>query len=246
MASFHHRIKSGKKGTAAEHSAYIARQGGFSKREDLVCSGYGNMPSWSMDDPRNYWIAGDRYERSNGAVYREHEIALPEELTVNQQKELVDELIEVIVGQKPYQFAIHSNKSSIEEVTNTHVHLMYSDRMPDDIERAPEKTFSRFNAMQPERGGCKKDSGGKNKLEMRLELIEKRRKCAELQNAALEKHGHAARVDHRTLKQQGIERSPEVRLLPSKIKKMTQTQKQDYVKNRRSSSAHQVNQAPTP
>ncbi|QBK04492.1 plasmid mobilization protein [Hylemonella gracilis] len=233
MASFHHRVKSGKKGNAVEHVSYITRQGRFGTREDLVFSGHGNMPAWAKHDPVSFWRAGDKHERANGAVYREHEISLPEELTKSQQLELVDEMVNEIAGTKPYQFAVHENTSSLEGRSNTHLHLMFSDRMPDGIERAPEKTFRRFNSKNPELGGCKKESGGRNMLELRLELIEMRRRCAELQNAALEKYGHAARVDHRTLKQQGIEREPERHLGAARIRKMTGTEKQQFVTARR-------------
>lgn len=81
---------------------------------------------------------------------------------------------------------------------------------------------------------------------MRVELIEIRRRCAELQNAALEKHGHAARVDHRTLKEQGIGRTPERRLGLAKIKEMTQLEKQVHVKGRRSRSPMQADVALAP
>lgn len=246
MASFHHRIKSGKKGSAVEHSTYITRQGTFSDRGDLVSTGHGNMPSWSKDDPRAYWRAGDRHERANGAVYREHQVALPVELTPQQQQDLVAEMIKEMVRNKPYQYAVHSNTSSIAGVTNTHLHLMYSDRMPDGIERSPEQTFSRFNARHPERGGCKKESGGRNTLELRMELIETRRRCAELQNAALEKYGHAARVDHRTLKEQGIARAPERRLGLARVKKMTEAEKQAHVNGRESKPLMQAEVALAP
>lgn len=234
MASFHHRIKSGKKGTASNHAAYIARQGKYSQREDLVCTGYGNMPTWAEKEPSRFWQAADRHERANGAVYREHEIALPEELTRDQQKELVGVLILALVGGKPFQFAVHAPSSALEGAPNSHMHLMYSDRMHDGIERSPEQMFRRHNGKHPERGGCKKDSGGKNPLELRDEVIEQRRKCAELQNMALAKHGHAARVDHRTLKQQGINRKPEQHLGPARIRNMTGEDKEQYVEARKS------------
>jgi hypothetical protein len=233
MASFHHTIKSGKKGTASNHATYIARQGKYSKRaDDLVCAGHGNMPDWAQDNPSVFWKAGDRYERANGAVYREHEIALPDELTREQQKELVLELVESLAGDKPYQFAVHTPESALEGVPNTHLHLMFSDRMRDSIERSPQQTFSRYNAKNPEQGGCRKDSGGKNRLALRDEVIEIRRKSAQLQNTALEKHGHVARVDHRTLKQQGVDRIPERHLGRARINNMSSEDKAQYVANR--------------
>jgi hypothetical protein len=234
MASFHHRIKSGKKGTGADHAAYIARKGKHSHRGDLVCSGYGNLPNWAGSEPSVFWKAADKHERANGAVYREHEIALPDELTRAQQKELVGDLVAALAGDKPYQYAVHAPISALEGAANTHLHLMYSDRMQDGIKRSPEQTFSRHNRKYPERGGCRKDSGGKNPLVLRDDVIETRRKCAELQNAALAKHGHTARVDHRTLKQQGIDRIPERHLGPARIRNMSSAEQERYVAARQS------------
>lgn len=233
MASFHHQIKSGKKGTAAEHAAYNTRQGKYEKRGDLVVTRHGNMPPWAKDDPFFFWKEGDKHERSNGSVYREYEIALPSELTTDQQLLLVDDLVRELVGQKPFQLAVHAPQSSLEGEINTHLHLMFSDRMPDGIDRSPEQTFRRFNAKHPEQGGRRKESGGKNRMEIRDEVIAIKRKSAELQNAALAKYGHAERVDHRSLKQQGIERKPERHLGQSRIRKMSATDRAAYVQERR-------------
>jgi hypothetical protein len=233
MASFHHRIKSGKKGSAAEHAAYISRHGKYDKHEDLVASGYGNMPPWAKDDPELFWKMGDQYERANGAVYREHEIALPSELTSDQLLELVNELVPPLIGDKPHQYAVHQPTSSLEGLANTHLHLMYSDRKPDGVDRSPEQTFSRYNPTHPERGGCRKESGGKNRMELRNQVIETRRKSAELQNAALKKYGHEERVDHRSLKQRGIDRKPERHLGQARIRKMSAADKKAYVQERR-------------
>jgi hypothetical protein len=234
MASFHHHLRSGKKGTGADHAAYITRRGRYSHRGDLIQSGYGNMPAFTADNPFLFWRAGDRYERSNGAVYREHEIALPAELTRAQQLELAGELVRELVGIKPYQYAIHTPASSLEGKDNTHLHLMFSDRLPDGIERSPEQIFRRYNPKQPELGGAKKASGGRNRMEVRDEMLAMRRTSAELQNAALEKHGHTARVDHRTLKAQGVEKEPERHLGPARIRNMTAEDKERYVAGRKS------------
>jgi len=234
MASFHHRIKSGKKGSAVEHAAYITRQGKYGEREDLIFAETGNMPTWAEGNPSVFWKAGDKYERANGAVYREHEVALPDELTREQQKELAANLVTALVGDKPYQCAIHAPNSSLEGKSNTHLHLMFSDRVDDGVERSPAQTFSRYNAKAPDQGGRKKDSGGKNRLMLRDEVIETRRKCAELQNTALAKYGHSERVDHRTLKEQGINRTPERHLGQARIRQMSEDDKEWYVANRQS------------
>jgi hypothetical protein len=204
----------------------------YEDREDLIAADYGNMPPWAQDDPCDFWKASDKYERANGAVYREHEIALPSELTREHQIELVEQLVSELAGSKPFQYAIHGPHASLGNGTNTHLHLMYSDRVDDGIDRSPEQTFRRYNPQHPERGGRKKDSGGKNSMQMRDELIATRKKCADLQNAALAKYGHEARVDHRTLKVQGIARQPERHLGQTRIRTMSPEERKQYVAQR--------------
>jgi hypothetical protein len=228
MASFHHRIKSGRKGAAAEHSAYIARIGRHEGRSDLLDIGFGNLPDWAGGEPTAFWAAADKYERANGASYREHVIALPGELTIWQIRELVEKIARELIGSRPFQYAIHSPPAALGEVSNIHVHLMFSDRMPDGITRPAELMFRRFNADAPEKGGCRKVSGGRTRMQLRDELIEVRRKCAVLQNEALASHGHAARVDHRSLKKQGVSRSPEKRLGPARIRAMSPDEKKGF------------------
>ena len=233
MASYHHRIKSGKKGTACEHASYIERHGRYETRgEDLVHTSYGNMPAWAACNPSLFWRMADRHERANGAPYREHEIALPSELSIEQLIALAEKLVLELVGNKPYQYAIHAPDGSLGAIPNPHVHLMYSDRMPDGIERAPEQMFSRYNSKQPERGGCRKDSGGLSPLELRANLIHTRRTIADLQNEALAKNGHEARVDHRSLREQGKQHRPERHLGQVRIRGMSADEKATYAEAR--------------
>lgn len=89
MATFHVQIKSGGKGTAGDHADYIARNGFHRKRDDLVHASHGNLPRWAANDPKVMWKAADKYERKNGAAYREAIIALPAELTAEQNAALV-------------------------------------------------------------------------------------------------------------------------------------------------------------
>lgn len=233
MASFHCEIKSGRKGSAAEHAAYVARDGWHGQRGDLVMSGHGNLPPWTGGDPAGLWKAADKYERVNGSAYREIVIALPSELSLDQLRLLVDHLVLKLAGQKAYQYAVHAPKSSLQGEVNLHLHLMISDRMQDDIERTAEQTFSRFNSTDPAKGGCRKDSGGRTRMQLRDELIAKRKLVAEIQNEHLATHGHQARVDHRTLNAQGIRRNAERHLGQGAVRIMTAEQRAYYVASRR-------------
>lgn len=232
MASFHHRIKSGKKGTAKDHAAYIERKGRYSDRDDLTHAEYGNLPEWAEDNPLKFWSAADSYERANGAAYREHVIALPNELTKEQNCLLAERLARELVGTKPYQLAIHSSEGKLGGITNPHMHLMYSDRVRDGIDRPADRTFSRYNPSHPEIGGCRKDSGGKSPMVLRDEVIATRKRIADIQNQALAEHGIDARVDHRSLREQGQERRPERHLGQFRIRGMSAEEKTAYAEAR--------------
>ena len=237
MATFHFRLKSGRNGS--DHSSYIARQGSHSNRDDLIASGHCNLPKWSNNEPKTFWRAAERGERKNGAVYREAVIALPNELNTQQNMALVEDLISKLAPGRPCQHAIHAPTSSLEGELNPHLHLLMSDRLDDGIERSAEKFFSRFNATNPEAGGRRKASGGLNAMELRDDVLAKRELVADTLNHHLAIHGHAARVDHRTLKAQGIERKAERRIPAFKIEKMSDQEKARFVANRRTEEGDQ-------
>lgn len=237
MASYHFSVKSGKPGTAANHAAYIAREGSHAKGEkakDLMVKLHGNLPGWAEDNPFKFWRTADKNERVNGATYREFEVALPNELSLDQNLELVLDFIKQEVGDKPFQFAIHAPHAALGEVEQPHAHIMFSDRQPDGINRSPDQHFRRYNPINPELGGCKKDSGGKDRGTLKDELISRRENLAKLQNSRLEKHGHAARVDHRSNRERGIKVEPERHLGHVALKLMS-AQEKDAYKSRRQS-----------
>lgn len=243
MASYHFEINSGKKGSVLEHARYITREGKFSDYEDLVDTGYGNLPGWAGDEPIEFWRAAEKYERENGSVYREYEIALPVELDREQQQELARRTVKRVVGVKPYLYAIHEPVGKLGGVNNPHMHLMFSDRLPDGIDRSPQQTFARYNPQHPERGGCKKDSGGKNRMELRDAARAQRRLIAEIQNGMLAEVGAIVRVDHRSYKERGIEAMPERHLGAARVKHMSEKERHDYVAGRSGRAAANSGQA---
>lgn len=237
MASFSFQIKRGGKGQALGHSRYVARQGHHGAKNDLMLSGSGNLPAWTGGNPEVLWAAADAHERINGVTYRELVIALPNVLAGAPLSPLVEDLIGALVGVRPYQYAVHSPRSSLQGEQNLHMHLMYSDRAPDGFERSPEQTFSRFNPHFPERGGRRKISSGRTPVQVREDLIAMRKAAADIQNAHLARHGHTVRVDHRTLQEQGIRRAPERHLGPALIRRMSPLEKVEYTQMRSSAGA---------
>lgn len=206
----------------------MARRGYHGAKGDLVLSGYGNLPAWAGGDPEVLWRAADEHERVNGATYRELIIALPNELAGPPLLPLVEDLVHELVGARPYQYAVHSPRSSLQGAQNLHIHLMYSDRMPDGFERSPEQTFARFNPHYPMQGGCRKASGGRTQMQVRDELIAMRKRAADIQNRHLARHEHSVQVDHRSLREQGILRAPERHLGPAVIRRMSLRDKLAY------------------
>lgn len=235
MASYHFSVKTGKKGTAANHANYISRQGKYKRDEeasDLVAVSHGNLPDWAKNTPSIFFKAADKYERVNGASYKEYVFALPRELSPQQRLDVVNEFIETQIIDKPYMAAIHAPMASLGKGNHPHAHVITSDRKPDGIERRQEIFFSRYNANNPERGGCKKDSGGKDRNELRDDLIMLRENMAAIQNTHLEKNGFSARVDHRSNKDRGIKKEPERHFGQVRIKLMSDDEKALIKKSR--------------
>lgn len=75
-------------------------------------------------------------------------------------------------------------------------------------------------------------SGGRNRMELRNEVIATRKRVAETINHHLELNGHSVRVDHRTLREQGVDRRPERHLGPARIGSMSTEEKAQYVELR--------------
>ena len=211
MASYHCSVKVGGKGKAGPHAEYIARIGKYSgsaRFEDCEYTEHGNMPGWAIENPQYFWAAADEYERANGATYREIMVALPRELTPAQRIELVRDFVLQEIGSfHPYSLAIHNPTAAIEGGEQPHAHIMYNERTLDGIERDPNEFFKRYNAKNPEKGGCKKDSAGTPER-----LAATRERWANIQNEHLTRHGHDVQVDHRSYADQGIDRQPEKHL----------------------------------
>jgi len=203
MAHYHAHVRPGPRGKGAEHAQYIERGGRFSaaKYGEIGEHERGNLPAWARGSAARFFAAADSFERANGNAYREFELALPVELNDHQRGQLVREFVAEQLGERhAYAWAIHEPRGH-----NPHVHIMFSERIRDGIERGPERYFKRANSKHPELGGHLKSDwftgkGGPKAVEAL------RVRWEEVQNQALERAGIEARVDHRTLEAQGIER----------------------------------------
>lgn len=210
MSIFHLTVKRGSRSenrlSVAKHD-YIMRQRRFSERHDgeLAYAESGNMPAWAAGDPRQFWDLSDVRERANATLYHEIEFALPRELTQAQQIGAVRELARSICGDlHPYSWGLHGKAG------NPHVHLMFSGRMLDGIQRDADQFFKRYNSKTPEKGGCRKESSGEARGPEWVSRL--REKWQDIANHRLAAAGHDARIDHRSNKARGLDEAPGVHL----------------------------------
>ena len=131
-------------------------------------------------------------KRKDAQLAREIEIALPHELTPQQREWLVKDFAREAFTRKGYavDIAIHAPDQKSDD-RNHHAHIMVTMRTLDGNGFA-----------------AKKDPA----MNRREQLGEWREQWAHLANRHLERHGHEARIDHRSLKQQGIEREAGIHL----------------------------------
>lgn len=149
-----------------------------------------NTPDW-MKDRQKLWNHIEHIEkRKDSQLCREVEVALPCELTPEENLHLVRGFIQSEFTQNGMvaDLAIHHTQSE-----NPHAHILLTTR---------ELTSKGF--------------GKKNRSWNEKSLMESWRvSWAHHTNQALERHGHDNRVDHRTLEAQGIERIPQIHLGPN-------------------------------
>lgn len=207
MATYHCSIKNGKTGNAKRHCEYILREGSYAngtKKEELVYKQFGNLPDWSAK-PTDFFAAADLYERKNGNAYTEFEIALPAELSLEENIKLVRCFVEENVGSnKAYCFAIHEKNAALDnDKRQPHAHIMFSERIIKNKQNVkPDyQFFKRYNKKYPERGGYKKDDRFNTSLKTGSENVLKVRKSLEkIINEAYEKNGIDARVSCKSLR----------------------------------------------
>lgn len=158
------------------------RRGGVESVDMVLPEG---APAW---DRSTLWNEAERAEkRRNSCVAREIKLALPDELTADQRRALVLAFVGSLSARHgvAVDVAIHAPSREGDQ-RNHHAHLLMTTRR-----------------LGPDGLGTKTREWDDRKTGPAL-TVEWRAEWARLQNEALERHGHAARVDHRSLVEQGI------------------------------------------
>ena len=189
------------KGSAVKAAAYRAceqlRDGegithNYSRKSDVVHSEImtpEHAPEWCKNRQELWNTVEASEKRKDAQLAREVEVMLPRELNDEQRLELVKGFVtkEFISRSMVADIAIHNHTAS-DGQEHPHAHIMLTMR---------KVNADGFESKKP------RDWNSKDMLK------HWRKEWAEHTNAALKQHGHDARIDHRTLKAQGIDRAPQ-------------------------------------
>lgn len=176
---------------------------------------------WNEVEKKEFNANGSMKE--NARLAKEYICALPHELTDRERIKIVDDFCKDFVKKHNVivDACIHAPHDNDDETNNKnyHVHIMFTTRLVTEKGDLGKKQRT-FNDKGPD---ILKDS---------------RATFANFVNAALEKAGHAARVDHRSYKEQGLEleatqhEGPEVTQLRRKGIETEISLKNDAIKQR--------------
>lgn len=177
--------------TAAAHVRYITR------KEAMTLSMAERMPEAGSRAIR--WLkAQEKADRKNARVADKMIIALPRELSADQQAKLIHSFAEAVTqGRASWFAAIHAKGKDRE---NPHCHLIVRDR---DI--VTGRRVAMFSAGAKE---IKERAAKGEKSPTTLRMI--REVWEQHANAALEAAGRPERIDRRTLREQGVGREAQV------------------------------------
>ena len=205
MAHFHlsmkpqPRRKDGSKLSAKAHFNYIARQCQYAhmkgRQEDFVLAKSGNLPEWAGENAGYFWDQAESHRSPSGRAYREIELGLQEELSLEDNLAVLESFMsEFNIDKYAYTYAVHSKDSALETGhKNIHVHLMFNEKIQE-----PERILGPnqyFNAYSTTREGV--PIGGYRSSREFLEknkLHEMRKRWAEMVNEKFRERGIAAEV----------------------------------------------------
>ena len=208
MAIYHLSVKTFSRSKGQSATAAIAYRAGakiecdyegrthdYTKKNDVLHSEIflpDNAPSWATDR-QQLWNEVEKAEkRKNSTVAREFEVALPNELNEEQRIALVQDFAKQIVVRHgcAVDAHLHNGKNIYESKENHHAHIMLSTR------QLEQDGFTRKTRELDE-----KKSG---------EVVYWREQWAKTANEHLREYG--IEIDHRSLKDQGLEREPTIKL----------------------------------
>ena len=182
--------------------AYIEREGKYSrgtKAEDLRESWSSDMPTWAVNSA-DFWNDIEKEEKPGQVQARGIELALPVELSKEEQRAIVEEFSDTVLKNHARTIAIHDSKDG----KNPHVHIYFLERKIDDRKEPERGKYCR------QRVGYSKDRSI-NGAGRKQWLKNVRKAWENIQNKALENAGFLfEQVSCESLEAQGITREAQI------------------------------------
>ncbi|WP_182407633.1 MobQ family relaxase [Psychrobacter sp. GP33] len=215
MAIYHLSVKTFSRSNAQSATAAVAYRAGteiysdrdrchhdYTRKSDVLHSEIflpDNAPEWALDRQQLWNEVESAEKRKNSTVAREFEVALPHELNEEQRIALVQDFAKQIVARHGCAVDAHLHDDrSRNKKQNFHAHIMLSTR------RLEQDGFTTKTRELDER-----KSG---------EVVYWREQWAKTTNEHLHEHGirdknnNLIGIDHRSLKDQGLEREPTIKM----------------------------------
>ena len=189
------RVRDERTGLVFDYS----RKRGVEHTEIVLPSAQREAARWANDRER-LWNAAELAEkRKDARVAREYEVALPHELNAAQRRDLVRAFAQDLAERHGGAIDVAIHRPHREgDTRNHHAHLLATTRVVTDAGLGGKTSIEWKDADRTKRG-----------LEPgRMEVTAIRGRWAAIVNEHLEEHGHAARIDHRSLDAQGVDREP--------------------------------------
>jgi ATP-dependent exoDNAse (exonuclease V) alpha subunit len=192
------RIRDERSGKTYDHSDRLD----VMHKEIILPGEFANDDMTWAKDRTNLWNTAERAEiRRNARVAREYLVALPVELGGQQRVDLVRGFSQELADRYRFavDFAIHAPRDFPgSDPRNFHAHLLATTREV-TLEGLGAKTTLEWN------DGSRREVGLGPAIS---ELLHVRQRWASVTNEALQEAQINARIDHRTLQAQGIDREP--------------------------------------
>jgi hypothetical protein len=159
--------------------------------------------NWARDRQALWNAAEVAEKRKDARVAREYEVAIPHELNKVQRITLVREFSGYLANRYGVgvDFAIHKPHRAGDQ-RNHHAHVLTTTREITPLGLGAKTALELSETARARRG----------LPHSRREFVELRERWAYFSNEHLRELGHRARIDHRTLAAQGIDRPPSVHL----------------------------------
>lgn len=177
------------KGKATKHCDYIHAKNEYSYKAKEIAYQRELMPEW-VTSSSEFFKYSEEKESINGQTYKEFEIALVNDISLEENINLLNKFLDKELQNKYYFTAVIHNKEvnhkNNETIKNIHAHVMFSTRELDGIKRDENTFFKRANKKFKERGGAAKNEKWNSTNKTTIYNI--RKSWEEEINLVLEKH----------------------------------------------------------